>query len=40
LSWCRSRVVGFIATELNIQPRLDGAKETIKESGKNIKLNE
>jgi len=35
-------VVGFIATpgQLNIQPRLDGAKETIKESGKNIKLNE
>ena len=35
-------VVGFIATpgQLNIQPRLDGAKEAIKESGKNIKLNE
>jgi len=25
---------------LNIQPRLDGAREAIKESGKNIKLNE
>src|SRR5258708_28733858 len=35
-------VVGFIATpgQLNIQPRLDGAAEAIKESGKNIKLNE
>ena len=35
-------VVGFIATpgQLNIQPRLDGAAETIKESGKNIKLDE
>ena len=35
-------VVGFIATpgQLNIQPRLDGAKEAIKESGKNITLNE
>jgi simple sugar transport system substrate-binding protein len=35
-------VVGFIATpgQLNIQPRLDGAKAAIKESGKNITLNE
>src|SRR5260221_1229429 len=35
-------VVGFIATpgQLNIQPRLDGAKEAIKESGKKITLNE
>jgi simple sugar transport system substrate-binding protein len=35
-------VVGFIATpgQLNIQPRLDGAAEAIKESGKKIKLNE
>jgi simple sugar transport system substrate-binding protein len=35
-------VVGFIATpgQLNIQPRLDGAAAAIKESGKNIKLNE
>lgn len=35
-------VVGFIATpgQLNIQPRLDGAREAIKESGKNIKLDE
>jgi len=35
-------VVGFIATpgQLNIQPRLDGAKEAIKESGKNINLTE
>jgi simple sugar transport system substrate-binding protein len=35
-------VVGFIATpgQLNIQPRLDGAAETIKESGKNIKLDQ
>ena len=35
-------VVGFIATpgQLNIQPRLDGAKEAIKESGKNITLTE
>ena len=34
-------VVGFIATpgQLNIQPRLDGAKEAIKESGKKITLN-
>ncbi|WP_370456287.1 sugar ABC transporter substrate-binding protein [Salinisphaera sp. Q1T1-3] len=31
-------VVGFIATpgQLNIQPRLDGARDAIKESGKNI----
>jgi ABC-type sugar transport system substrate-binding protein len=36
------KVVGFIATpgQLNIQPRLDGAKAAIKESGKNITLNE
>ncbi|MBV9392546.1 MAG: sugar ABC transporter substrate-binding protein [Verrucomicrobia bacterium] len=35
-------VAGFIATpgQLNIQPRLDGAKEAIKESGKKITLNE
>jgi simple sugar transport system substrate-binding protein len=35
-------VVGFIATpgQLNIQPRLDGAKEAIKESGKSINLSE
>ncbi|KEZ75704.1 sugar ABC transporter substrate-binding protein [Salinisphaera hydrothermalis] len=35
-------VVGFIATpgQLNIQPRLDGAKDAIKESGKNITLHE
>src|ERR1700740_1011879 len=35
-------VVGFIATpgQLNIQPRLDGAKEAIKASGKNINLTE
>src|SRR6516225_7592873 len=35
-------VVGFIATpgQLNIQPRLDGAKAAIKESGKKITLNE
>lgn len=35
-------VVGFIATpgQLNIQPRLDGAKAAIKESGKNINLAE
>jgi simple sugar transport system substrate-binding protein len=35
-------VVGFIATpgQLNIQPRLDGAKEAIKASGKNITLDE
>jgi simple sugar transport system substrate-binding protein len=35
-------VVGFIATpgQLNIQPRLDGAKEAIKASGKNIVLDE
>lgn len=33
-------VAGFIATpgQLNIQPRLDGAKDAIKASGKNIKL--
>ncbi|HKJ95813.1 MAG TPA: substrate-binding domain-containing protein, partial [Gammaproteobacteria bacterium] len=33
-------VVGFIATpgQLNIQPRLDGAKAAIEESGKNINL--
>ena len=35
-------VVGFIATpgQLNIQPRLDGAKEAIKDSGKSINLTE
>jgi simple sugar transport system substrate-binding protein len=35
-------VVGFIATpgQLNIQPRLDGAKEAIKASGKKIVLEE
>jgi simple sugar transport system substrate-binding protein len=35
-------VVGFIATpgQLNIQPRLDGAKEAIKASGKKIILEE
>lgn len=35
-------VAGFIATlgQLNIQPRLDGAKDAIKESGKDIKLHE
>lgn len=35
-------VVGFIATpgQLNIQPRLDGAKDAIKASGKNITLDE
>jgi simple sugar transport system substrate-binding protein len=35
-------VAGFIATpgQLNIQPRLDGAKAAIKASGKNIKLEE
>jgi len=34
-------VVGFIATpgQLNLQPRLDGAKAAIKASGKNITLN-
>jgi ABC-type sugar transport system, periplasmic component len=33
---------GFIATpgQLNIQPRMDGAREAIKESGKNINLEE
>jgi simple sugar transport system substrate-binding protein len=36
------KVVGFIATpgQLNIQPRLDGAKDAIKASGKNITLDE
>jgi simple sugar transport system substrate-binding protein len=35
-------VVGFIATpgQLNIQPRLDGAKDAIKASGKNIVIDE
>ena len=35
-------VVGFIATpgQLNIQPRIDGAKEAIKASGKKINLTE
>ena len=35
-------VVGFIATpgQLNIQPRLDGAKDAIKASGKTITLDE
>src|SRR5246500_1836302 len=35
-------VAGFIATpgQLNIQPRMDGAREAIKESGKKIKLEE
>src|ERR1700736_2241564 len=35
-------VAGFIATpgQLNIQPRMDGAREAIKESGKKIKLDE
>src|SRR5258708_21342264 len=35
-------VAGFIATpgQLNIQPRMDGAREAIKESGRNIKLGE
>jgi simple sugar transport system substrate-binding protein len=35
-------VAGFISTpgQLNIQPRMDGAREAIKESGKNIKLEE
>jgi simple sugar transport system substrate-binding protein len=35
-------VAGFIATpgQLNIQPRMDGAREAIKESGKNIQLEE
>jgi simple sugar transport system substrate-binding protein len=35
-------VAGFIATpgQLNIQPRMDGAREAIKESGKSIKLEE
>ena len=35
-------VAGFIATpgQLNIQPRLDGAKDAIKASGKNITLSE
>lgn len=35
-------VVGFIATpgQLNIQPRMNGAKDAIKESGKNITLHE
>jgi simple sugar transport system substrate-binding protein len=35
-------VAGFIATpgQLNIQPRMDGAKAAIKESGKKITLNE
>jgi simple sugar transport system substrate-binding protein len=35
-------VVGFIATpgQLNIQPRLDGAKDAIKASGKKITLSE
>ena len=34
--------VGFIATpgSLNIQPRIDGAKDSITKSGKNIKLQE
>jgi len=36
------KVVGFIATpgQLNIQPRLDGAKDAIKASGKNIVIEE
>lgn len=35
-------VVGFIATpgQLNIQPRMDGAADAIKESGKDINLSE
>jgi simple sugar transport system substrate-binding protein len=35
-------VAGFIATpgQLNIQPRMDGAREAIKESGKSIQLDE
>lgn len=35
-------IAGFIATpgQLNIQPRLDGAKEAIEESGKDITLHE
>src|SRR6201998_2247199 len=35
-------VAGFISTpgQLNIQPRMDGAREAIKESGKNIKFDE
>jgi simple sugar transport system substrate-binding protein len=35
-------VAGFIATpgQLNIQPRMDGARAAIKESGKNIQLEE
>ena len=35
-------VAGFISTpgQLNIQPRMDGASEAIKESGKNIKLDQ
>jgi len=35
-------VAGFIATpgQLNIQPRLDGAKDAIKASGKNITIDE
>jgi simple sugar transport system substrate-binding protein len=35
-------VAGFISTpgQLNIQPRMDGAREAIKESSKNIKLDE
>ncbi|HYY27403.1 MAG TPA: sugar ABC transporter substrate-binding protein [Chthoniobacterales bacterium] len=35
-------VAGFIATpgQLNIQPRMDGAREAIKQSGKNIQLEE
>jgi simple sugar transport system substrate-binding protein len=35
-------VVGFIATpgQLNIQPRLDGAKDAIKASGKNVAIDE
>jgi simple sugar transport system substrate-binding protein len=35
-------VAGFIATpgQLNIQPRMDGAREAIKESGKKIQLEE
>src|SRR5690606_40864173 len=35
-------VVGFIATpgQLNIQPRIDGARQAIKESGKNIQFDQ
>ena len=38
----QGEVAGFISTpgQLNIQPRMDGARAAIKESGKNIKFDE